>query len=191
MADRLAPDSRHSVVFQDRVVYQWSQTLNDVDIFVPLPSEQKISAKAFFVNMRRRHLDFGIVGTGPYMKVCSAARTCAEQMCHCITCATECAAQICHPTTCATECVGFGYPSTHVTGAFCAMTAGSELRCLLVMHLFSYIHRQQRVHRPCRCSGPCNMQVGRIKWSCAGARSALRALKAQRCLRTAHVPCQG
>ena len=69
MADKLAPDSRHSVVFQDRVVYQWSQSLNDVDIFVPLPPDQKITAKALYVNMQRQYLDFGIVGTDPYMKV--------------------------------------------------------------------------------------------------------------------------
>ena len=69
MVDKLAPDSRHSVKLGDRVVYQWSQTVSDVDIYAPLPENTKVTAKMLFVNIGRSELDFGIVGTDPYMKV--------------------------------------------------------------------------------------------------------------------------
>ena len=81
MADKLAPDSRHSVVFQDRVVYQWSQTISEVDVFVPLPQDQKLSAKALYVNMQRSALEFGIKGTDPYMQVRKACYACAARVC--------------------------------------------------------------------------------------------------------------
>jgi CS domain len=69
MTDKLAPDSRHSVVHEGRVVYEWSQTLNDVDIYAPLPPGQ-IKAKMLFVDIERKVISFGLVGTDPYMKVC-------------------------------------------------------------------------------------------------------------------------
>jgi hypothetical protein len=67
MAEKLAPSSRHSVVAGDRVVYQWSQTLTDVDIFVPLPPVPSLKAKMIYVNMMRCALEFGLVNTDPYM----------------------------------------------------------------------------------------------------------------------------
>lgn len=79
MVDKLAPEGRHSVVHGDRVVYQWSQTVRDVDIFVPLPSGQNVSAKLVFVNMKKSEIDFGLVGADPYMKVWLAL--CAGALC--------------------------------------------------------------------------------------------------------------
>ena len=54
-------------------MYQWSQTLSDVDIFAPLPPGQPIKAKMLYVDFNRNSLSFGIVGTDPYMKVLPAA----------------------------------------------------------------------------------------------------------------------
>jgi hypothetical protein len=68
MQEKLAPSSRHSVVVGDRVVYQWSQTLTDVDIFVPLPPIPNLRAKMLYVNMKRGSLEFGLINTDPYMK---------------------------------------------------------------------------------------------------------------------------
>ena len=67
MVDKLAPTSRHAVQHDGRVVYEWSQTIQDVDIYAPLPSGQTIKAKMLFVNIQRRALEFGIVGADPYM----------------------------------------------------------------------------------------------------------------------------
>jgi hypothetical protein len=65
-------------VHDDRVVYEWSQTVNDVDVFAPLPSGMKVTAKMLFVTLERQALEFGIVGTSPYMQVSlpSQSRTC-------------------------------------------------------------------------------------------------------------------
>lgn len=67
MSDKLAPSGRHSVTMNDRTIYQWSQTLNDIDIFVPLPPG--VRAKMLFVDMERQHLKFGISPNPPYLDV--------------------------------------------------------------------------------------------------------------------------
>lgn len=69
MADKLAPTSRHRVLLGERVVYEWSQTVTDVDMFVPLPPVPNLKAKMLYVNLKRQGLEFGLVNTDPYMKV--------------------------------------------------------------------------------------------------------------------------
>lgn len=73
MVDKLAPTSRHRVTLGDRVVYEWSQTVTDVDIFVPLPPVPNLKAKMLYVNLKREGLEFGLINTDPYMKVCAVA----------------------------------------------------------------------------------------------------------------------
>lgn len=67
MADQLAPSERHSVSQGERTIYQWSQTITDVDIFVPLPPGVK--AKALYVDIQRAHLTVGIRPNPPYLDV--------------------------------------------------------------------------------------------------------------------------
>lgn len=67
MAEKLAPSERHRVTLQDRPIYEWNQTLTNVDIFVPMPPGVK--AKQLFVDITKNNIKFGITPNPPYMDV--------------------------------------------------------------------------------------------------------------------------
>jgi CS domain len=67
MSERLAPAVRHKVVCEGRTIYEWTQTVQDVDVFVPLPDG--ITAKQLDVDIQSQHLRFGIKGNPPYLDV--------------------------------------------------------------------------------------------------------------------------
>lgn len=68
MAEKLAPSERHRVTDETgRVLYEWDQTLRDVDVYVRLPAG--VSAKELAVSIAPQHLRFGLAGNPPYLDV--------------------------------------------------------------------------------------------------------------------------
>ncbi|KAG7672442.1 hypothetical protein KSW81_001406 [Nannochloris sp. 'desiccata'] len=65
--DRLAPSEsdRHTYVHNGQNVYQWDQTLSEVNIYIQLPSAVK--AKQLTVEIASKHLTVGIQGNPPYL----------------------------------------------------------------------------------------------------------------------------
>lgn len=67
MTEALAPSDRHSFVHQGRTIYQWDQTLGEVNIYVELPPGLK--ARDLAIEIGSRHLKIGIKGNDPYINV--------------------------------------------------------------------------------------------------------------------------
>ncbi|KAI9388317.1 hypothetical protein POPTR_009G046000v4 [Populus trichocarpa] len=70
MAEKLAPEKRHSFVREDKTVFEWDQTLEEVNIYINLPpnvhSKQfycKIQSKHAFISMSRNPDDLLVNGT--------------------------------------------------------------------------------------------------------------------------------
>lgn len=68
MVDQLAPSERHSFIHQGRKVYEWDQTLTEVNIYVTLP--EGVRARELFVELSSNHLRLGIKPNPPYLDVC-------------------------------------------------------------------------------------------------------------------------
>ena len=73
MSDKLAPVEKHAFSHQGRTVYEWDQTLSDINIYVELPSG--VSAKQLYVSITNTHIRIGIQPNPPYLDVscCIAA----------------------------------------------------------------------------------------------------------------------
>lgn len=54
-------------LFLGRTVYEWDQTLDEVNIYIPAPP--KISAKLLSVKIEVNHVTVGMVGNPPYLSV--------------------------------------------------------------------------------------------------------------------------
>ena len=69
MADRLLPteSERHTFTHNGQKVYQWDQTLEEVNIYVDVP--EGCSAKFLFCDIDSQHLKFGIKGNPPFLDV--------------------------------------------------------------------------------------------------------------------------
>ncbi|KAK9846275.1 hypothetical protein WJX81_000693 [Elliptochloris bilobata] len=65
MSDRLAPTERHAYVHQGRTIYEWDQTLSEVNVYVQLPAGLK--AKQLYVDISSSHLRIGITPNPPYL----------------------------------------------------------------------------------------------------------------------------
>eukprot|EP00884_Botryococcus_braunii_P023417 jgi/Botrbrau1/975/Bobra.114_1s0016.1 len=65
MTDALAPAERHKFVCQGRSIYEWDQTLGDVNIYIELPPG--LRAKDLTVKISSKHLTVGIKGNDPYL----------------------------------------------------------------------------------------------------------------------------
>jgi len=78
MSDRLAPTERHAFLHQGRTIYEWDQTLSEVNIYVQLPPGAR--AKQLYVDITSARLRIGITPGQPYLDVrgpaCSAAHCC-------------------------------------------------------------------------------------------------------------------
>lgn len=66
-AEALAPSQRHSYTHNGRVIYEWDQTLTEVNIYITVPSG--VRAKDLAVNIQSQHLSVGIKGNPPYLDV--------------------------------------------------------------------------------------------------------------------------
>lgn len=60
---------RHQFRYENRVIYEWEQTLSDLNIYLSIP--QGVKANQLFVNISNKHLRVGIVPNPPYLEVFS------------------------------------------------------------------------------------------------------------------------
>ncbi|RWW38582.1 hypothetical protein BHE74_00056178 [Ensete ventricosum] len=80
MAEKLAPDKRHSFTHGGKgldpssespprqKVFEWDQTLDEVNIYIDLPAN--VPKKLFYCNIQSAHIEVGIKGNPPYLNVC-------------------------------------------------------------------------------------------------------------------------
>ena len=66
-AEALAPSRRHTFIHNGRLIYEWDQTLTEVNIYISVPSG--VRAKDLAVNIQSHHLSVGIKGNPPYLDV--------------------------------------------------------------------------------------------------------------------------
>ncbi|GFY82102.1 HSP20-like chaperones superfamily protein [Actinidia rufa] len=65
MAEKLAPEQRHSFFHGDQKVFEWDQTLEEVNIYITLPPNT--STKLFYCKIQSKHVELGIKGNPPYL----------------------------------------------------------------------------------------------------------------------------
>ncbi|CAL9122258.1 unnamed protein product [Musa textilis] len=65
MAEKLAPDKRHSFTHGGQKVFEWDQTLDEVNIYVDLPAN--VPKKLFYCKIQSAHIEVGIKGNPPYL----------------------------------------------------------------------------------------------------------------------------
>jgi len=58
---------RHRFRHQDHVVYEWDQTLNDLNIYIQVPAGVK--GKQIYVDLEIKHIRVGIKPNPPYLEV--------------------------------------------------------------------------------------------------------------------------
>ncbi|KAG6550638.1 hypothetical protein Mapa_007735 [Marchantia paleacea] len=65
MTEKLAPDKRHKFVHNQQTVYEWDQTLDEVNIYIPLPPN--VPSRMLYCTIKPQHLELGIKGNPPYL----------------------------------------------------------------------------------------------------------------------------
>ncbi|XP_023523270.1 nudC domain-containing protein 2-like isoform X1 [Cucurbita pepo subsp. pepo] len=65
MAEKLAPEKRHSFLHNGQEVFEWDQTLEEVNIYINLPPN--VHSKQFYCKIQSRHVELGIKGNPPYL----------------------------------------------------------------------------------------------------------------------------
>eukprot|EP00193_Tetraselmis_chui_P022184 CAMPEP_0177778854 /NCGR_PEP_ID=MMETSP0491_2-20121128/16205_1 /TAXON_ID=63592 /ORGANISM="Tetraselmis chuii, Strain PLY429" /LENGTH=157 /DNA_ID=CAMNT_0019298213 /DNA_START=107 /DNA_END=580 /DNA_ORIENTATION=+ len=65
MTDKCAPSSRHQYTHAGRVVYEWDQTLSEINIYVEVPPG--VRGKMIYCDISRKHLRLGITPNPPYL----------------------------------------------------------------------------------------------------------------------------
>ncbi|XP_010262850.1 PREDICTED: nudC domain-containing protein 2 isoform X1 [Nelumbo nucifera] len=65
MAEKLAPEKRHSFVQGGQKVFEWDQTLEEVNIYITLPPN--VPTKLFYCKIQSKHVEVGIKGNSPYL----------------------------------------------------------------------------------------------------------------------------
>ncbi|KAK6929465.1 CS domain [Dillenia turbinata] len=66
MAEKLAPEKRHGFFHGDQKVFEWDQTLEEVNIYITLPPDVP-NKKLFFCKIDSKHIEVGIKGCSPYL----------------------------------------------------------------------------------------------------------------------------
>jgi hypothetical protein len=67
MAERLAPSERHRFVHGGRTIYEWDQSLAEVNMYVEVPPG--VRARDMFCEIAQRHIKFGLKGNPPFLDV--------------------------------------------------------------------------------------------------------------------------
>ena len=67
MAERLAASSRHQYVHNGAVVYEWDQSLTEVNVYVRTPPG--VTAKQLYCRINTDTLVFGLGNNDPYLDV--------------------------------------------------------------------------------------------------------------------------
>ncbi|KAJ4774869.1 NudC domain-containing protein 2 [Rhynchospora pubera] len=65
MAEKLAPEKRHEFVHNGQKVFEWDQTLEEVNMYIDLP--QTVPKKLFYCKIQSKHIEVGIKGNPPYL----------------------------------------------------------------------------------------------------------------------------
>ncbi|XP_077222509.1 HSP20-like chaperones superfamily protein isoform X4 [Tasmannia lanceolata] len=65
MDENLAPEKRHSFLHGDQKVFDWDQTLEEVNMYIPLPTNAP--PKIFYCKIQSKHVEVGIKGNPPYL----------------------------------------------------------------------------------------------------------------------------
>ena len=66
-AEALAPSQRHSYSHNGRLIYEWDQTLTEVNLYIQVP--EGVRAKNLAIAIQNTHLSVGIKGNPPYIDV--------------------------------------------------------------------------------------------------------------------------
>ncbi|GAA0171314.1 microtubule or microtubule-binding cytoskeletal protein [Lithospermum erythrorhizon] len=65
MAEKLAPEKRHSFIHNGEKVFEWDQTLDEVNMYINLPPN--VPKKLFYCKIESKHVEVGIKGNPPYL----------------------------------------------------------------------------------------------------------------------------
>jgi len=65
MTDKLAPSERHVFQHDGRKVYEWDQTLSEVNLYIETPPG--VRAKELFCDITKQHVKFGVKGNPPFL----------------------------------------------------------------------------------------------------------------------------
>ncbi|XP_062225425.1 uncharacterized protein LOC133924067 isoform X2 [Phragmites australis] len=65
MAEKLAPEKRHAFVHNGQKVFEWDQTLEEVNMYIELP--KGVPTKLFRCTIQAGHVEVGIRGNPPYL----------------------------------------------------------------------------------------------------------------------------
>eukprot|EP00897_Mesotaenium_endlicherianum_P004286 jgi/Mesen1/3886/ME000208S02900 len=65
MTDKLAPTTRHKFVSNGQEIYEWDQTIEEVNIYINMP--KGVPARSMQCTIKPRHVTIGIKGNPPYM----------------------------------------------------------------------------------------------------------------------------
>ncbi|KMZ75627.1 NudC domain-containing protein 2 [Zostera marina] len=65
MAEKLAPEKRHSFVHGGKEVFEWDQTIEEVNLYIPLPPG--VPKNLFYCKIQSSHMEVGIKGNPPYL----------------------------------------------------------------------------------------------------------------------------
>ncbi|XP_030537406.1 nudC domain-containing protein 2 isoform X1 [Rhodamnia argentea] len=65
MAEKLAPEKRHIFSHNGQTVFEWDQTLEEVNMYIKLPPN--VHPKQFYCKIQSKHVEVGIKGNPPYL----------------------------------------------------------------------------------------------------------------------------
>ena len=65
--DKFAPSQRHSYAHENRKIYEWDQTVSEVNIYIEVPPG--VRGKQLFVEIKQSHIKVGITPNPPYLDV--------------------------------------------------------------------------------------------------------------------------
>ncbi|KAG6493436.1 nudC domain-containing protein 2-like isoform X1 [Zingiber officinale] len=65
MAEKLAPEKRHSFFNGEQKVFEWDQTLDEVNMYIDLPPN--VPKKLYYCKIQSGHVEVGIKGNPPYL----------------------------------------------------------------------------------------------------------------------------
>ncbi|XP_051216717.1 uncharacterized protein [Lolium perenne] len=65
MAEKLAPEKRHAFVHNGQKVFEWDQTLEEVNMYIELP--KNVPTKLISCVIKAGHVEVGIRGNPPYL----------------------------------------------------------------------------------------------------------------------------
>ncbi|KAL6527259.1 hypothetical protein OROGR_016349 [Orobanche gracilis] len=65
MAEKLAPEKRHNFIHNGQKVFEWDQTLEEVNMYITLPPS--VPKKLFYCRIDSKHVEVGIKGNPPYL----------------------------------------------------------------------------------------------------------------------------